>query len=352
MQFNFLSKYIFCKRDQGFTLLELLITTVVAGAILAASLAAVNEQRRSFLGDRDRININDNLRVALGLIGADIKQAGERLEQQTTFPVVNVINGASGAPDRIILQRLKLAEVLTLCQDVSAGNTTIEVADAKDSPSCATGSSPNVTKWQEERWKQDNIPGNNSSSSETLWAYIFDPTKAVGTQRGEFIRITGETKGSCSDPNAGNPECWRFTLDKTPTLNYAKSSDIATQPKLYVLEQREYRLSDDAQTTDRTDDKVLELIVNGQMSNPQRLTNLLGDMQIRVRTVSNTGAETWLTDFNPDPNAIIATNWQTIGGIEITLNGLNASNTVSNLSTEQLTLKSQFLPRNVASKTQ
>jgi prepilin-type N-terminal cleavage/methylation domain-containing protein len=338
------------RKCQGFTLIELLVTAVAAGAVLGASLGLINEQRRSFLNDRDRININDNLRVALSLVGDDIKQAGERLEQQTTFPVISVIDGTTGAPDRIILQRRKLAEVLTLCKNLSAGDTTIEVADAKDSPNCTSGTSPNVSKWQEERWRQDNDPANNSSTNEKLWAYIFDPTKAVGTQRGEFIRVNNETKGSCSSPNNVNTECWKLTLDSAPTLSYAKSNDSATQPKLYVLEQREYRLSDDTMTS-RTDDKVLELIVNNQT--PQRITNLLSNIQIRVRTVSDSGTETWNTSFNPNLNAAVATDWQTVGGIEVTLNGLNPSTSSSTgaLSSDKLTLKSQFLPRNVASQT-
>lgn len=340
------------RQHQGFTLLELVLTTLVAGVMLAASLGVINEQRRNFLGDRDRININDNLRVALSLIGDDIKQAGERLEQQTNFPVVNIIDGASGAPDRIILQRQKLAEVLTLCQNLSMGSTSIDVADAKDNPNCATGTSPNVTKWQEERWRQDNIVGNNGSTNEKLWAYIFDPTKSPGSSRGEFIQITAETKGSCTVPNNTNSECWTFTLDKPLTLNYNQSTSSATQPKLYVLEQKEYRLSDDTNTTERTDDKVLELIVNNQLSNPQRITNLLDDMQIRARTVSATGVETWDAEFNPNPDAVVARNWQTLGGIEITLRGLNSSTSSGGLSAEQLTLQSQFLPRNVTSKTQ
>jgi prepilin-type N-terminal cleavage/methylation domain-containing protein len=352
------------RQCQGFTLLELVLTTLIAGVILAASLGVINEQRRNFLGDRDRININDNLRVALSLIGDDVKQAGERLEQQSNFPVVNIIDGVSGTSDRIILQRQKLAEVLTICQNLSIGSTSIEVADAKDNPNCATGSSPNITKWQEERWRQDNIAGSNGSPNERLWAYILDPNKPLGSPRGEFIQITGETKGSCSPPNNSNAECWTFTLNQPLTLSYSQSTTSATQPKLYVLEQREYRLSDDTQTTDRTDDKVLELIVNNQDSNPQRITNLLDDMQIRARTVSATGVETWDAEYNPNPNAAVAKNWQTLGGIEITLRGLNPSTSSGGglspgytgsekgLSLEQLTLQSQFLPRNVTSKTQ
>jgi prepilin-type N-terminal cleavage/methylation domain-containing protein len=70
-----LSKLSRSKSDRGFTLLELMISAAISVAIISAALAAMNSQRQSFLSDRDRININDNMRLALSMMGNDIRQA-------------------------------------------------------------------------------------------------------------------------------------------------------------------------------------------------------------------------------------------------------------------------------------
>jgi prepilin-type N-terminal cleavage/methylation domain-containing protein len=373
-----LAKLSRSKSDRGFTLLELIISSVVSVAIISAALGAMNSQRQTFLSDRDRININDNMRLALSMLGNDIKQAGERLEQandKLEFPVVQVINGGSAIqPDRIIVQRKQIAEALTICSNITPGSTYIEVADAKAGADCGSTATrpitalPNVGRWQSERCKQDSQEGcqtpttasdcvqTGGSKTECLWGYLYDPVN----RRGEFALIYGEQEAACA--SITGRLCWRFNLVnsgvKPRQFNFtAIPGNAGTQPKLYVLEQREYRLSLDLNTPATTpvtsNDKVLELIVNDQDQRPQRLTNLMDNMQIRVRT--GTGATSaWNTSFEPQvipPSSNRTPDWQTISGIEVELKGLNPTEN-SKLSNNQLTLKSQFFPRNVQSSTQ
>jgi prepilin-type N-terminal cleavage/methylation domain-containing protein len=373
-----LSKLSRSKSDRGFTLLELMISAAISVAIISAALAAMNSQRQSFLSDRDRININDNMRLALSMMGNDIKQAGERLEQandKLEFPVVQVIDGGGAIqPDRIIVQRKQIAEALTICSNINPGSTYIEVADAMTGANCGSTSTqpitalPNVSRWQSERCKQDSQEGcqtsvtasncvqTGGSKTECLWGYLYDPV----TRNGEFALIYGEQEAACA--SIAGRLCWRFNLVtsgvKPRQFNFnAIPGNAGTQPKLYVLEQREYRLSLDLNTPATTpttnNDKVLELIVNDQDQRPQRLTNLMDNMQIRVRT--GTGATAaWNTSFVPQvipPSSNRTPDWQTISGIEVELKGLNPTEN-SRLSNNQLTLKSQFFPRNVQSSTQ
>jgi prepilin-type N-terminal cleavage/methylation domain-containing protein len=362
--------------QQGFTLIELLIATFVTGVILASAIGMINNQRRDFLGDRDRININDNLRVASTLIGDDIKQAGERLEQQSELPVVSVVDGATATtPDSILVQRKLVSEALTICQDVSGGQTTIEVASAGSDLLGCTSSSPtstidqiaNLYQWSQFRCQQDGTTGcvasppatcvqTGGTNRECVWAYIYDPTKANPTQRGEFFLISGESKGSCSSD--GSKTCWRLTrADGKPwQYSYTQNNDRSIQPRLYVLEQKEYQLLLDTNTV-RNDDYTLNLRVNNQTDvsgNPkwQRVTALLANMQIQVHTSSHTNPPVTAVVDQFNPNRTYVSNWQTITGINLTLTGLNPStgNTQrSHLSADQLTLTSQFFPRNAAS---
>jgi prepilin-type N-terminal cleavage/methylation domain-containing protein len=358
--------------QRGFTLIELLIATFVTGIIIASAIGMINNQRRDFLGDRDRININDNLRVASTLIGDDIKQAGERLEQQSELPVVSVVDGTTATtPDSILVQRKLVSEALTICQNVSGGQTTIEVASAGSDLLGCTSSSPtstidtiaNLNQWNQFRCQQDGTENcvasppadcvqTGGTNRECVWAYIYDPLET----RGEFFLISNESKGSCASD--GSKTCWRLTrADGKPwQFNYDQIDDPTTQPKIYVLEQKEYQLIPDTNTV-RNDDYTLNLRVNNQTDdsgNPkwQRVTALLANMQIQVHTSTNTTPPvTAVVDqFNPDRTYV--SDWQTIIGINLTLTGLNPSadnSQRSQLSTSQLTLTSQFFPRNAAS---
>jgi prepilin-type N-terminal cleavage/methylation domain-containing protein len=361
------------KKVQGFTLLELLITALISGAIISSSLGLINAQRNTFLGDRDRANINDNLKTAMNIIGADAKLVGERLEIPANLaippilPVVSVIDGTpSGKSDTLILQRKLMTESLTICQPVVAGQIggTIDV-DASIS-SCGSTTSraiytptapytqvPNVNRWRERRCAQDGdikpgsnnqdelgcVPRNvndvkcaqlNGSDRECLWGFIINRNNP---SQNEFFLIADESEETCAADTTR--KCWRFHRAGNTPWQFSYANDGSTD--LYILEEREYRLSPDT-TTDRKDDHILELTLNRQT--PQRITNLLDKMEI-----SAIGGTT-PNSFNP--NRLYQENWQTVKGIEVSLKGLNQSDQ-RKLKDGKLTLKSTFYPRNAAS---
>jgi prepilin-type N-terminal cleavage/methylation domain-containing protein len=383
MKLNSLYQFKFVRfnsSQQGFTLVELLVSTVVAGAIISASLGLINEQRRNFLGDRDRGNINDNVRNALNLIGADIRQGGELLEKQFELPVITVRDGnPTNQADSIVIQRRAIPETLTLCEPISGGETEIDIT-AFGSDCGTTTSQPindldetknvaNIPSWRKERCSQDgnSKAGVNSQDSqgcipestrgandavectqiggtdeECLWAFIVDKSNPA---QNDFFLISGESEGTCT---SGSDYCWKIHRAKNSrdfTYDYAAGSDNTL---IYVLDEREYRLVNDVNTS-RTDDKVLELIVNRQT--PQRLTNLLDKMEISIPKYkdpnsSTSAAETGLTQFNE--NGTYVKDWQGISGIEVSIKGLN-QNEANKLPDAKLTLKSQFFPRNINS---
>ena len=359
---------------RGFTMIELLVASVVASLVLSAALGLVGQQRRQLLGDRARAEANGSMRLALDLVGTDIKQAGERLDGNLQLPAISVINGASNAPDRLVLQRKLIAEVLPVCQTVSGSQSSIDVAVVPNpgdtgiancgfsngqSPKNAAESpelSDTVRAFREFRCEQDeNAAGlsgctrptaTTSSCAQTggtdrecAWAYIYDPV----SQQGEFFLYSAETSGSCTSItgrtclklNRANSGSWQRTY------TYSQSMAAADQPRIYVLEERDYRLTLDT-TTSRTDDYALELRVNRQT--PLRMLNQLADFQIRAKT----GPTTWLDTFNP--NLTYQTNWQTIRALEVKVKSVNPNAAVAKLSDSNLTLSSQFYPRNAASQ--
>jgi prepilin-type N-terminal cleavage/methylation domain-containing protein len=381
MKLNSLLRFKFVQfnsAQKGFTLVELLVATLVSGAIISASLALINEQRRNFLGDRDRGNINDNVRNALNQVGADIRQGGELLEKQFELPVFVVRDGTpTNQPDSIVIQRRMIPETLTLCQPISGGETVIDITAFGST--CGTPTSQpindpdeskniaNLPSWRKERCSQDGNSTPNASGqdnqgcvitraqndavecaqvggtdNECLWAFIIDKSNPV---KNDFFLISGESQGSCS---SGSNSCWKIHRAKNSrdfTYDYDVNSDNIL---IYVMDEREYRLVDDA-NTDRLDDKILELIVNRQT--PQRLTNLLDKMEISIPkykdpSVPTSAAQIGLTQFNE--NRSYSKDWQGISGVEISIKGLNQSD-ANKLSDDKLTLKSQFFPRNINS---
>ena len=101
-----------CTRScaDGYTLIELLVALAVASALLGATLAVAMSSRESYTTDQNRTRTNQNLRAALDLVGIEIRQSGERLPSD--FPALEIVDGAEGAPDRLILRRNLLDEVL------------------------------------------------------------------------------------------------------------------------------------------------------------------------------------------------------------------------------------------------
>lgn len=369
--------------NKGFTLLELLVASFVSLVVLGLSLRLIVDQRQLFVKDQERTQVNQNLRVAIDLVGTDIKQTGERLVG-TPLAVVQVINGAGASPDRLKLQRRVISEVLPVCQPVSGSQSTIIVSLSIAPPNPANPVCPfsngnadplpdNLQQWRDTRCRQDSIDGcyrttnitvNDSclaqggSDRECLWAYIYNPANG----QGEFFHYAFESSVTSSGTtqylihrapsNPGSPSnnsttpnnnVWRSTYPYTaPT----PANPNPTNPIIYVLEEREYRLENNPNPS-FPGDKVLELILNQQDSNnkPIRLVNQLRDFQVQAFLVSAPSVPVDVFNaITPVPPATFS-NWQTIKAIKVEL---KEKVEPSDLTPNQI-VSSKFFPRNAAS---
>lgn len=384
----------------GFTLLELTVASGVALTILSLSMGMLNEQRRQLLGDRVRSGVNDNLRISSDMVGTDIKQAGERLESDLELPGVSIIDGGGTAPDRLVLQRQLLTEKMPMCQDITAGtgNRTIDVSVVVPNPNplsllqitdcpysytapkdnagidiaepsaslIALRPTNNLKSLRRYRCEQDTTAAANTdpctrttvattacqqlggTDRECTWAYIHDPVN----NRGEFFLYSFEDQGTCKlTLTYPGRTCQRLTRADARPWQFAYSA--TNRPQVYILEEREYRLTLDGNTTQVTNDYILELRVNREV-NPgdgiavwKRMVNQLANFQVRGRV-----AGAWVDSFIPT-NLAVRPDWTTLQAVQITFNAINPNPNQWQLSaTEQgkLSLTSQFLPRNVASQ--
>jgi hypothetical protein len=400
MQKNAQPKFFRKRAIAGFTLLELTVASAVSLTILSLSMGMLNEQRRQILGDRTRAGVNDNLRIASDMLGADIKQAGERLESDLELPGVSIINGGGTTPDRLVLQRKLLNEKMPVCQNISTGtgNRTIDVSVVVPNPNPSSLSqvtdcpysysapqdsagneiaepsaslialkpTNNLKSLRRYRCEQDATAAVNTDACarttvattdcqqlggtdrECTWAYIHDPVN----NRGEFFLYSFENQGTCQlTTTYSGRTCQRIT--RADALPWRFEYRAIDQPQIYLLEEREYRLSVDTSTT-RTDDYILELRVNQE----RRMNGLLEEEvwkrmvnQIAGFQVQGMVAGTLVDAFNPD--RFFVTDWQNLQTVQITFNAINPNPDQWKIAANEqgkLSLTSQFLPRNVASR--
>lgn len=335
--------------------MELVVAVSVAVLVLGFSVSLVGQQRRQFVLDRARNTVSQTLRTGMDLVGSDIRLAGEHISD-TTLPIVSVRDNAPDPGHVLVLQR-KLAPIaeLTLCQTPMGSQLIVSGCDPR--------ATTTLMSWQNFRCNGDDsnttpcarttaLASANSceekggTDEECLWAYIHDPTN----NRGDFFLVDSEVIGTPGFLNRIDGTTW------TNPSSYVVNS--ANFPRIYLLEEREYRLVSDT-NTQRTDDFLLQLRINRQPDNIQRLVNQMSNFQAAVQMPTTLAA----LPFNfvgTEPTAVIG--WKPIQNIQITLNAVNFPDAPSNrpLDTSSqvrvpdanLTLSSQFLPRNTLSNTQ
>jgi prepilin-type N-terminal cleavage/methylation domain-containing protein len=138
-------KVLIHNSSRGFTLLELLVGLVIMSVVGGMAMSAFVNTSSSFQKDKKNIDSNQNLSAILDIIGTDIRQAGEGINDGK-FPVIefsldpdnttastatNTINPQASSSITI---RKAVAPSLTLCEtiaaDVSTLPTTLLVADS------------------------------------------------------------------------------------------------------------------------------------------------------------------------------------------------------------------------------
>lgn len=335
--------------NKGFTLVELLVTTLIASVVLGLSLGLITDQRKQFVSDQVRAQSNQTLRVGMDMVGTDIKNTGDYLQSDGTLPVVTVVNGTSDGPDQLILQRKLIADSLTVCETVNSGNrTTIQVAvnpGNSDCPVFSDGNNDNLTDTltiaRRERCEQDGTPGCSRTSAlpagdcddECVWAYIYDPID----NEGEFFQYSFEEPDSTTNPTLN-----RIYVGGAATFTH--TYEVANKPVIHLMEERHYSLDNS---------NVLRLSVNRQPSLP--LVNQVADFQVRAKLPTNSTPEDEVnhtTSLNDSDTYIRQVDWQTIEFLEVELNSIDPSESelTAVKNPDQLELTSRFFPRNALSQ--
>jgi type IV pilus assembly protein PilW len=264
----------------GLTLVELLVALAVGMVIAVTALTLALGARRIYDADEARTSLNQQLGGTMTMLVADIRQAGERLGGD--FPALEILDGASGAPDQLILRRNLDQTVLRVCSDTSAPDLEIDIAQTS-SPvqGCAVVPDDDGDGWPEnlQAWR-----AYRQAAGGSVRAYIYNPV----TGQGEFFDYVAE--------DAGN---YRIRANSGTSWSY--SYPVNQLCRLYLLEERRYRLSGD----------MLQIELNGDPATPLRLAAGFDDFQ----------ASALFQDFSEQDSLGPADGWADLRAVRLELSG-------------------------------
>jgi len=288
---------------EGFTLLELLVVMGLGMLLLGMCLGAALSNRQAFLGDLYRTQLSQNLRGAMDIVAAATREAGENLPPG--FPAIEIVNGANGGSDELVIRRNLIDEVLKVCVDIIAddGSNRVYFSTTGGVAGCSYSDQlHNFTTWRSER----------TLSGGTLRAYVYN--QAADT--GEFFDVTNEI-------DTGSD----YYLESAST-EWSSDYPVASSAVYYLEEWRLRRFEIGGIG-------FLQIVENEDLENPINVARDISDLAVVARLSDNT-----------DLNAFDDSNdWTSLRYVEVTLAGLSR---VRNFTTTR-SLTGRYFPRNVLS---
>jgi hypothetical protein len=370
------------RRDNaGITLVELLVSILMGSIVLGITFAGVLINRRFFLEDVNRTDVQQNVRAALDLTGLDVRQIGENLGTVTGFPAMQITR-ETPTGDSIMIIRRNPVVPLRVCENPTNPTDPVVVAlqltftppgdltptersnpanaaavaayDASLQPNCTATADRNGNNWPDdniEKWinyRENSTPPTVAPNPRLANAYIFN-----GTNAGENFSYSDEDIITTNLTIAGSGRSLtvkRFTLSRS-------SGSWPTNPVrqfLYIVEERQYELVGN----------TLQVVVNGVTADPINLVNGLSQFQVTVnrqptltgntipedfcwRNPNATGATVLVTPIPAAPNTCGTNNtWPSIQSIDVTV---SAASTVQGQVASDRTQTKRYFPRSVSS---
>jgi prepilin-type N-terminal cleavage/methylation domain-containing protein len=171
--------------SSGFTLLELMVASLLGLVVAALCLDSALVQKRIMGRDTVRTRLNQNLRGAIDVLGSDARVAGENLN--AAVPALELTNGANSGPDTLVLRRNLSDVVLNNCTTIAAGAQTTKIYLANSTTQSGCIYSAEASKYN--AWRNYRLAHDNAVD-----AFIFDSV----SRQGEFFRYNGEASNSTS----------------------------------------------------------------------------------------------------------------------------------------------------------
>lgn len=87
--------------EGGFTLVEVIIATLLSTIVLGGALMIFNSQQRNARTEGLLVELQQNARYAIDMVSREIQSAAQAMDPTSAFGVVAMIDGAGGEPDTL-----------------------------------------------------------------------------------------------------------------------------------------------------------------------------------------------------------------------------------------------------------
>jgi type II secretory pathway pseudopilin PulG len=373
---------------KGFTLLELVFGMLIAIVVGGLALNAFIQASNSFNQDKKNIDSNQKLSAILELIGNDVRQAGEQIND-ARFPVIEIEpdpNSTRTPPSSKITIRRSLSIALNLCDNspLTGAMSVLTVADdslalagcnvgtLSTTALPATVSRPNALRQARDKRCQldelDSTPNTDycqGNAAESVMAVMSDGLGNIRTLRYTDDSQVSTTKYQISINN--------LSVSKPdPTATYASGST-----PIYLIEESIYSLTNDGRLqVARNGSTTPETLVKGitafsiaarvygdkatkapdpiNAASPAVAPNLLP-----IARRCNTATPFYICNFNTyRPGGAgslpVIDDWKTLQGVRVNIQAkydpTGRSTTPSTEDLNKLTAEAEFFPRNVLSR--
>jgi hypothetical protein len=315
---------------EGFTILEMVVGIAMTLTVSALALAALSNAESGFSKDKNKIEGGQKLSSVLDIVGRDLVQAGEQINEPK-FPVVNVIpDGAKGS--RLIVYR-GIEEALSTCAAITASTSTTSLSVASTdasirlaNPACTSNSSTDyptdVRDWITKRTAAGNPTANQ------LPFILHD-----GQGRIQRAIFTGES-------NSNSYQTVTLT-----TSAFTPSVAFPVRSTAYLVEKREYLIcGDELKVRVNSANENDCTTADSQASPFQTIATKIKSLNVTVTTataVSPTPADSLDTNF---PTTTL--NWRDLRGVSVKI---TASNPDPSGGGEDIFASGRYYPRNILS---
>jgi prepilin-type N-terminal cleavage/methylation domain-containing protein len=372
--------------NKGFTLIELIFGLLIMTIVGGLAMNALVEASKTASNDKRNIDSSQNLSAVLEIIGNDIKQSGEQINDGK-FPVIKIENIATATTtlkadsSRITIRRA-LMSPLNLCLSPTAGVaiTSLVVADntkKTTNPNCKSDPLPTTTlpspirptilrDARNYRCKLDD-PNADYSSTTTDFCRTSKASPDLEKVRAAMSDLSGNiwTFDYVDDSDNVGTTDPKFNMtigSSTPPIVYPLDTPI------YLIEERIYTLDPNGNLNLQRDGEATPVTLISGIEKFNVSARVYSDVITKAIEADPSNACTTVEDpdtpssptadnpkyacsFNPSDATY---NWKTLAGVKVKLQarydptGRNATPTTAD--TEKLSARAEFFPRNVLSK--
>jgi prepilin-type N-terminal cleavage/methylation domain-containing protein len=379
------------KTSKGFTLIELIVGLSIMLIVGGLAMNALVQSSISFNKDKKSIDSNQNISAVLEIIGNDIKQSGENINE-SKFPVIRIEpnTDSSNMPNssKITIRRA-LISPLTLCEAITSTstNTTLIVADESQAePNCKLGTLSTVgtivrpsglKEARNKRCQLDNINGDYTAPTTNDFCLTTKATPDLEKVSAALSDNNGHVrKFEYVDDRLVSGSTNKYEIVMSSGGLSADTNTYGIGKPIYLIEERVYKLNSDGSFKLQIDGGIEQTLIKGiQKFNVS--ARVYGNKDTKEPDTISPAATPVAPNLLPltrrcdstipyyicQFNTTSVDDWKTLQGVKVQLQAkYDSTGRAAESSTnsgdiaqvandkDKLTVEAEFFPRNVLSK--